>query len=67
MEDNSAMTLAEMSQMTALSGNLVQEMDFLIRSKRSNEFLEMEALYSLILTCEELGAKCECKKCVGSV
>ncbi len=64
MEDNQAMTLAEMNQMTGLSGNLVQEMHFLMRSKRSSEFLEMEALYRLVLSCDDLHARCECKKCV---
>lgn len=67
MEDNQAMILAEMDQMTALSGNLVQEMHFLMRSKRSCEFLEMEALYRLVLSCDDLDARCECKKCVEVV
>ncbi|MBX9724922.1 MAG: hypothetical protein K2X81_26185 [Candidatus Obscuribacterales bacterium] len=58
------MTLAEMNQMTGLGGNLVQEMHFLMRSKRSSEFLEMEALYRLVLSCDDLHARCECKKCV---
>lgn len=64
MEDNQAMILAEINQMTGLGGNLVREMHFLMRSKRSSEFLEMEALYRLVLSCDDLDARCECKKCV---
>ncbi len=64
MEDNQAMTLAEMNQMTGLGGNLIQEMLFLMRSNRSSEFLEMEALYRLVLSCDDLHARCECNKCV---
>lgn len=67
MEDKQIMTLAEMNQMAGLSGNLVQEMHFLMRTKRSTEFLIMEAFNRELVSCDDRNVRCECKKCVESV
>jgi len=66
VEDKQIMTLAEMNQMAGLSGNLVQEMHFLMRTKRSTEFLRMEAFNRKLALCDDQNVRCECKKCVQS-
>jgi len=67
VEDQKTMQLTQLNDMSDLSGNLVLEMHFLLRTKRSTEFLRMEAFNRKLAACNDRNSRCECKKCIGPV